>query len=55
MKKIILSLLAAIALLFTGCDSFLDRPPLTTGTDETYWTSENPVRLFANGFYAFLS
>ena len=52
MKKIILSLLAAIALLFTGCDSFLDRPPLTTGTDETYWTSENPVRLFANGFYA---
>lgn len=34
-----------------GCEDFLDRPQLTAMNDETYWTSENNLRLFANGFY----
>ncbi|MEL7585235.1 MAG: RagB/SusD family nutrient uptake outer membrane protein [Prolixibacteraceae bacterium] len=40
-----------MSLIFLGCDDFLDRPPLTEMNDETYWTSENNLRLFANGFY----
>jgi hypothetical protein len=37
---------------FSACDDFLDRPSLTTMNDANYWTSENNLRLFANGFYA---
>jgi hypothetical protein len=40
-----------IALLAGSCDDFLDRPPLTQENDDSYWTSENNLRLFANGFY----
>lgn len=40
-----------IALVFGSCEDFLDRPPLTVMNDDTYWTSENNLRLFANGFY----
>ncbi len=52
MKKSILTIFSVMALLLSGCDSFLDRPPLTTANDATFWTSENNVRLFANGFYS---
>ncbi len=52
MKKSILIIFSiVVALTFTSCDDFLDRPPLTTGTDDNYWTSETTVRLFVNGFY----
>lgn len=54
MKKklsIILSVVA-LALVLGGCEDFLDRPSKTTMNDNNYWTSENNVRLFANGFYA---
>lgn len=44
-------ILTAIALVFSSCDDFLDRPQLTEMNDQTYWTSENNLRLFANGFY----
>jgi hypothetical protein len=44
-------LLLAVAFILGSCDDFLDRPQLTQQNDETYWTSENNVRLFANGFY----
>lgn len=50
MKKTALFLLF-IAFMAGSCDDFLDRPPLTQEDDETYWTSENSLRLFANGFY----
>lgn len=50
MKKYWLILLLT-AFVYSGCEDFLDRPPLTQMTDETYWTNENNVRLFANGFY----
>lgn len=42
---------AVVALLFSSCENFLDRPTLTTMNDGNYWTSENNLRLFANGFY----
>ena len=50
MRKIFPILLAVIVLM--GCKKdFLDRFPLDTLTDDTYWTNENNVRTFAWGFY----
>jgi len=34
-----------------GCKKFLDRPPLTVEIDETAWTSEDKLRLYANQYY----
>jgi hypothetical protein len=51
MKKHIFILLATVSLVFSSCEDFLDRPSLTTMNDGNYWTSENNLRLFANGFY----
>lgn len=34
-----------------GCKKFLDRPPLTVEIDETAWTSEEKLRLYANQYY----
>jgi hypothetical protein len=52
MKKILIILLFAGGLVFTGCEKFLDRPSLTTMNDAIYWTSENNLRLFSHGFYS---
>jgi hypothetical protein len=52
MKKYIIILFAAVTLGLASCGDFLDRPSLTTMNDGNYWTSENNLRLFANGFYA---
>jgi starch-binding outer membrane protein, SusD/RagB family len=52
MKKYLFILFSLAGLVFTGCEKFLDRPSLTTMNDGNYWTSENNLRLFANGFYA---
>jgi len=52
MKKYIIVLLSAITLVFSSCEDYLDKPSLTTMNDENYWTSENSLRLFANGFYS---
>ncbi|MCE1197439.1 MAG: RagB/SusD family nutrient uptake outer membrane protein [Marinilabiliales bacterium] len=51
MKKYFLILIAVVTLGIAGCSDFLDRPSLTTMNDGNYWTSENNLRLFANGFY----
>ncbi len=51
MKKKILIIISLVMVLCIGCDDYLDRPSLTTMDDATYWTSENNLRLFANGFY----
>ena len=40
------------ALMFSSCEKFLDRPQLTSANDETAWTTEENVRLYANKFYA---
>jgi starch-binding outer membrane protein, SusD/RagB family len=50
MKKYLIIILVAVVI--NGCEDFLNRPPLTEMNDETYWTNENNLRLFANGFYA---
>lgn len=50
MKKYSITLLF-IALFFSGCEDFLNRQPLTQMNDVNYWTNENNLRLFANGFY----
>ncbi|OFY40491.1 MAG: glycan metabolism protein RagB [Bacteroidetes bacterium GWF2_40_14] len=52
MKKYILIILSVVTLMFAGCSDFLNRQSLTTMNDDNYWTSENNLRLFANGFYA---
>jgi hypothetical protein len=44
-------LFLTIAIVFGSCEDFLDRPPLTQANDNDLWTTENSVRLFANGFY----
>jgi starch-binding outer membrane protein, SusD/RagB family len=49
MKKYSIILLITLAL--GACDDFLERPPLTQMNDETLWTNENAVRLYANSFY----
>jgi len=51
MKGKLTIIIALAALFFSGCEDFLDRPSLTTMNDQNYWTSENNLRLFANGFY----
>lgn len=51
MKYIYKYLLLSTVLLFLGCEDFLDRPPLTSFNDETAWTNEEIVRLYANKYY----
>ncbi len=51
MKKYFFILFTIAGLAISGCEKFLDRPSLTTMNDDNYWTSENNLRLFANGFY----
>lgn len=51
MKYIYLIIIACMALSFAGCKKFLDRPPLTEVNDETAWTTEDNVRLYANKYY----
>ncbi|MFC5623439.1 RagB/SusD family nutrient uptake outer membrane protein [Algoriphagus winogradskyi] len=44
----------ALALSFfalSSCEDFLEKPPLDSLTDETYWTNESNVRSFSWGFY----
>jgi len=51
MKRYLLILLTVVSLVFTNCSDYLDRQSLTTMNDGNYWTSENNLRLFADGFY----
>ncbi|MDR0995869.1 MAG: RagB/SusD family nutrient uptake outer membrane protein [Tannerella sp.] len=41
-----------LALLATSCDNFLDREPLDTEVNDTYWTSETNIRTFAQHLYS---
>lgn len=52
MKQIKYILLTTFMFLYiSGCEDFLDRPPLTKVNEETAWTTEQNVRLYANKFY----
>lgn len=50
-KTIVLTIASLTLFFFTACNDVLDRPPLTSENDETYWTSEDKVRVYAYGFY----
>lgn len=49
--KIKYTLFVAAALALTSCEKFLERPQLTEVNDETAWTSEENVRLYANKYF----
>ena len=52
MKKLSYIILSS-ALIFSSCNTFLDRPELNAmvDTEPTYWRNESDLRLFANEFY----
>ncbi|MBD1423892.1 RagB/SusD family nutrient uptake outer membrane protein [Sphingobacterium chuzhouense] len=53
MKTNYIAVYAVLILLFSGCDKFLDRPPLTALDDNTNgWTSEEKLRMYADKYYA---
>ena len=51
MKKISILFTIVAALCMTSCNELLDRPQLNSPVDETFWSSENNLRLFGNEFY----
>ncbi|MFV0605417.1 MAG: RagB/SusD family nutrient uptake outer membrane protein [Niabella sp.] len=51
MKSIKTYIILIVAITLFGCKKFLDRPPLTTVTDENAWTSEDNLRLYVNKYY----
>lgn len=53
MKKYILTILAAVAFVFSGCDSFLDRPQLDKVEDNgsSFWRNEADFRTYSVEFY----
>ena len=47
---------ALVGLLgFTACDDVIDLKPLDSFTDNSYWTSVNDLRGYANRFYTNLA
>jgi len=51
MKKHIILIVSLSAILVAGCSDFLDRPQRSAMDDTNYWSNENNLRLFANGYY----
>ncbi len=55
-NKICFSALILTALFLGGCnDAFLDRPPLDSLGDETFWVEEEPVKAAAVACYDFIN
>ena len=53
MKKILYFLMALVLLVPTSCNDFLERNSLVDMDDSNFWKTENNVRLFVNGAYAY--
>lgn len=54
MKKSILYIIAASALVLTSCDDLLDKNPRDTFTNTpAFWSNNNMVESYCNRFYAF--
>ena len=52
MKKIyIFEAMFSITLLFSSCDSMLNKEPLDQFTNDNFWSSEKNVESYANYFY----
>ena len=47
----IISIIAALTVLMTGCSDFLDRFPLTEPSSETYLSTESQLYSYVNGLY----
>ncbi|MCH5238786.1 MAG: RagB/SusD family nutrient uptake outer membrane protein [Muribaculaceae bacterium] len=52
MKKYIYMGIAALAL--TSCNDFLDKEPLDFGSSESYYKTENDLKIATNAFYEYL-
>ena len=52
MKKYIILGISALAL--TSCNDFLDREPLDFGSSESYYRTENDLKIAVNAFYEYL-
>lgn len=51
-KRLIYPLFVAVVFIFTSCnDEFLDRTPLDRISTETFWNTENDLRVYNNGLY----
>ena len=51
-KQLIYPLFVVAVFLFTSCnDEFLDRTPLDRISAETFWNTENDLRVYNNGLY----
>ena len=56
MKKHYLITILTIVGVFTSCDDdYLDRLPSTDPTPETFFESEQALKLYTNSFYTYLS
>ena len=54
MKKSIFYILAASALVLGSCDDLLDKNPRDTFTNNPdFWSNNNQVESYSNGFYEF--
>jgi hypothetical protein len=51
MKAKIIIFVSVVMFSLTACSDILDRPELNQWDDETFWTSETNLRMYANGFY----
>ncbi|MDR0692317.1 MAG: RagB/SusD family nutrient uptake outer membrane protein [Prevotellaceae bacterium] len=52
MKTKILLFALATLVFFSGCEKLLDRAPLTSENDDTYWVNEQNLRMYVNGYYS---
>lgn len=54
MKKSMLYIIAASALMLSSCNDLLDKNPRDTFTNQpSFWSNENLVNSYSNGFYNF--
>ncbi len=54
MKKSILYILAASALMLTACDDLLDKTPRDTFSNtQAFWNNSDQVKSYSNGFYEY--
>ncbi|MCT4591263.1 MAG: RagB/SusD family nutrient uptake outer membrane protein [Carboxylicivirga sp.] len=51
MKSIFIYILLIAGLLVACSDDFLEREPKDAISDSSFWTTENDLKLYANGFY----
>ncbi len=52
MKKIHIGLFLSVIIMFTSCDdNFLERYPLDAMSPETYFSTEDELKFYSNGFY----